>query len=319
MQDLRQSTASQIISLGQFLDSTDGDSEENGLTISNTDIKIRKNGATTLANKSSGGATNISNGVYHATLNATDSNTLGRLEIYVHVAGALAVKATFRVLTATAFDAIYAGTFNNLGGTAQTADNDTKISLIPTTAMRGTDNAATSAKQDTMETTLNAIPTTAMRGTDSAATSTKQDTMETTLNAIPTTAMRGTDGVDTATMRGTDNAATETKQDIIDTNVDTINTSTAGLSGAAMRGTDGANTATPLTFSQIWTTQLTESYASDGIAPTPAQALFITMQNLQSFTFVGTTQTVRRINDSTTAATYTLDDATNPTAKERTT
>jgi len=35
-------------------------------------------------------------------------------------------------------------------------------------AMRGTNNAATSAKQDTMETTLNAIPTTAMRGTDNA-------------------------------------------------------------------------------------------------------------------------------------------------------
>lgn len=82
---------------------------------------------------------------------------------------------------------------------AQSEDNDTKISLIPTTAMRGTDSAATSAKQDTMETTLNAIPTTAMRGTDSAATSAKQDTMETTLNAIPTTAMRGTDSANTVT------------------------------------------------------------------------------------------------------------------------
>lgn len=141
--DLRQSTASQIISLGQFLDSTDGDTEENGLTIANTDIKLRKNGATTLANKNSGGATNISNGVYHSTLNATDTDTLGRLEIYVHVAGALAVKSVFRVLTASAFDAIYTGTFNNLGGVAQSEDNDTKISLIPTTAMRGTDGANT--------------------------------------------------------------------------------------------------------------------------------------------------------------------------------
>lgn len=197
--DLRQSTASQEISLGQFLDSTDGNTEENGLTIANTDIKLRKHNTTTLANKNSGGATNISNGVYHATLNATDTDTAGMLEIYVHVAGALAVKSTFRVLTASAFDAIYTGTFNNLGGVAQTADNDTKISAIPTTAMRGTDSAATSAKQDTMETTLNAIPTTAMRGTDSAATSAKQDTMETTLNAIPTTAMRGTDGANTVT------------------------------------------------------------------------------------------------------------------------
>ena len=71
--DLRQSTASQEISLGQFLDSTDGDTEENGLTIANTDIKLRKHNTTTLANKTSGGATNISNGVYHATLDATDA------------------------------------------------------------------------------------------------------------------------------------------------------------------------------------------------------------------------------------------------------
>jgi len=60
----------------------------------------------------------------------------------------------------------------------QTVDNDTKISLIPTTAMRGTDSAATSAKQDTMETTLNAIPTTPMRGTDGANTTTPPTTAQ---------------------------------------------------------------------------------------------------------------------------------------------
>lgn len=111
--DLRQSTASQEISLGQFLDDTDGNTEENGLTIANTDIKLRKSGATTLANKNSGGATNISNGVYTATLDATDTDTAGELEIYVHVAGALAVKVTFNVLTQTAYDAKYTGTFFN--------------------------------------------------------------------------------------------------------------------------------------------------------------------------------------------------------------
>jgi len=89
------------------------------------------------------------------------------------------------------------------GGNTPTLSLQTSVDAIPTTAMRGTDNAATSAKQDTMETTLNAIPTTAMRGTDSAATSSKQDTMETTLNAIPTTAMRGTDSAATATALAT--------------------------------------------------------------------------------------------------------------------
>lgn len=115
--DLRQSTASQEISLGQFLDDADGNTEENGLTIANTDIKIRKHGTTTLANKNSGGATSISNGVYHSTLDATDTNTAGMLEIYVHVAGALAVKTTFDVLTQSAFDAKYTGVFNNVAST----------------------------------------------------------------------------------------------------------------------------------------------------------------------------------------------------------
>jgi len=143
--DLRQSTAGQVITVGQALDNTDGDTEENGLTIANTDIKIHKHNTTTLANKNSGGATNISNGVYHLTLNATDTNTAGRLVIYIHVAGALALKAEFDVLTATAFDAKYTGTFNNLGGVAQSADNDTKISLIEAaviTNAAGTDIAA---------------------------------------------------------------------------------------------------------------------------------------------------------------------------------
>lgn len=150
MQHLRQSTASQEVSFGQFLDSTDGDTEEGGLTIANTDIKIRKHGATTLANKNSGGATVISNGVYQATLDATDTNTAGMLEIYIHVAGALAVKSVYMVLTATAFDALYTGTFNNLGGTAQTADNDTKLTTLLAriigTLATGTHSPATAAQ-----------------------------------------------------------------------------------------------------------------------------------------------------------------------------
>ena len=300
---LRQSTASQEISLGQFLDSTDGNTEEGGLTIANTDIKIRKHGGTTLINKNSGGATVISNGVYQATLDATDTNTAGMLEIYVHVAGALAVKSVYTVLTATAFDALLTGTFNNLGGVAQTADNDTKLTTI--------------------DTVVDGIQTDLSNGTDGLG------AIKTSVDAIPTTAMRGTDNANTV---APDNASitailadtNELQGDWVnggrlDLILDTVAADVVNIDGAAMRGTDGANTTTPLTFSQMWTTQLTESYASDGTAPTPAQALFITMQNLQSFSFAGTTQTVRRIDDSTTAATYTLDDATNPTAKNRAT
>jgi hypothetical protein len=109
---LKQSTASQEIPLGPFLDTTDGDTEETGLTIANTDIKLWKAGATTLANKNSGGATHISNGIYYAVLDATDTNTLGSMKIFVHVAGALFCTLTCLVLPAASYDSLIAGTSN---------------------------------------------------------------------------------------------------------------------------------------------------------------------------------------------------------------
>ena len=111
---LRQSTASQEISLGQFVDSNDGDTEEPSLTIANTDIKLFKTGATTLANKNSGGATYISNGIYYAVLDATDTNILGSMVIFVHVAGALTIKKECLVLPANIYDSWILGTDNQV-------------------------------------------------------------------------------------------------------------------------------------------------------------------------------------------------------------
>lgn len=101
---LRQSTASQPVSLGYFVDSTDGNTEKTALTIANTDIKIWKTGATTLANKNSGGGTAISNGIYYCTLDATDTNTVGPLNLFIHVTGALPVRVPCCVLAANVFD-----------------------------------------------------------------------------------------------------------------------------------------------------------------------------------------------------------------------
>jgi hypothetical protein len=109
---LKQSTASQEILLGRFVDSTDGNTAETGLTIANTDIKIWKEGATTLADKNSGGATHISGGMYYAVLDATDTNTLGNLEVHVQVAGALSVARRFTVLSALVYDSLIDGSDN---------------------------------------------------------------------------------------------------------------------------------------------------------------------------------------------------------------
>ncbi len=106
---LRQSTASQEVLLGPFVDSTDGNTAETALSVANTDIKLHKAGATTLASKNSGGATHISNGNYYAVLDATDTDTAGTLAIVVQVSGALAVRHDALVLPPTVYDALIGG------------------------------------------------------------------------------------------------------------------------------------------------------------------------------------------------------------------
>jgi hypothetical protein len=105
---LRQSTASQEVLLGPFVSDTDGKTAQTGLTIANTDIKLWVEGATTEASKTSGGATHIASGRYYAVLDATDTATVGKLEINVHVAGALPVRREFHVLEEAVYDAMFA-------------------------------------------------------------------------------------------------------------------------------------------------------------------------------------------------------------------
>ncbi len=107
---LRQSTASQEVPLGHFVDDADGKTAETALSIANTDIKVWKAGATTLANKNSGGATHISGGIYYAVLDATDTDTIGPLVLFVAVSGALAVRLECEVLDEAQYDALFGTT-----------------------------------------------------------------------------------------------------------------------------------------------------------------------------------------------------------------
>lgn len=125
---LRQSTASQEIPLGYFVDSTDGNTEETALSIANTDIKVWKTGATTLANKNSGGATHISNGIYYCVMDATDTDTIGPLVVFCHVAGALTVRQEVTVLDEAIYDVMFGTTApatatNITAGTITTVTN----------------------------------------------------------------------------------------------------------------------------------------------------------------------------------------------------
>ena len=63
-------------------------------------------------------------------------------------------------------------------------------------------------------------------------------------------------------------------------------------------------------------TAITESYAADGDAPTLQAILFI-QQYLQERAISGTTMTVKKLDGSTAAMTFTLSDATSPTSITR--
>ena len=104
---LKQSTASQDIVIGAFVDDTDFKTAETGLTIANTDVKLMKDGGASV-DKNSGGGTHRVNGFYSLTLDATDTNTVGQLMISVKVAGALPVWLEGQVIEEAVFDLFYA-------------------------------------------------------------------------------------------------------------------------------------------------------------------------------------------------------------------
>src|SRR5215204_5443750 len=94
---LRQATASQSRSLGPFISDSDFKTPATGLTIANTDVKLVSNGGAS-ADKNSGGGTHRANGNYGLTFDATDTATVGELEVSSKVAGALEAFKTFWVL-----------------------------------------------------------------------------------------------------------------------------------------------------------------------------------------------------------------------------
>lgn len=64
-------------------------------------------------------------------------------------------------------------------------------------------------------------------------------------------------------------------------------------------------------------TALTESYATDGAAPTLSQFLYMVHSELAEFSIAGTTITCKKLDGSTTSMTYTIDSATDPTSRTR--
>lgn len=155
---LRQSTASQEVMLGPFLDSTDGNTAETALSIANTDIKLFVTGATSEASKNSGGATHIAAGRYYTVLDATDTATIGPMRVSCHVAGALAVWLDCCVLAANVYDVMFGTTAPSTYAGGDTAGTTTLLGRVTGavllaanyTAPANADIAAIKAKTDNL-------------------------------------------------------------------------------------------------------------------------------------------------------------------------
>lgn len=312
---LRQST-SQAINFGPFLDSTDGDTEETALTIAQSDMLLSKDGGGYAQKSAAGNATHDSDGNYTTTLSTTDTNTVGELKLYVHVSGALAVWERFYVVEEAIYDKLFAasGELNDLSAAQVNAEVDTGLADYdgPTKAELDSGFAAlndlTAAQVNAeVDTALadygpNTITPLSAAGTRTALGMAAAN-LDTQLAALPTAAENRAE---------MDSNSTQLAAIVADTN-ELQSDDVPGLI-AALNDPTAAAIAT-----SVLTTQMTESYAADGVAPTLAQCLFLVQQAINDFVISGTTKTVRQLDGTTPAGTFTLDDGTNPSAITRAT
>ncbi len=164
-------------------------------------------------------------------------------------------------------------------------------------------------KVDTIDTNVDDIETDT--GTTLPATLStmdgKIDTLDTVADGIKTV----TDVIDDGTS-GLVKIASDVAAILVDTATDGVKIGADAIDASALK----ADAVTEITTSML-TTAMTEAYAADGAAPTLAQALFAIQQFLQERAVSSTTLTVKKLDGSTTALTFTLDSATAPTSITR--
>lgn len=102
---LKQSTAVDI-AIGPFVDSADGFTAETALTLSQADIRLKKNAGAWAQKNDATSATHEEAGWYECELDATDTNTLGILIVAVNETGALPVWREFMVVPANVYDSL---------------------------------------------------------------------------------------------------------------------------------------------------------------------------------------------------------------------
>ena len=125
MQYIKQSTAA-TLKIGPFVDDTDGKTPETALDIAQADVRLSKNGGNMAQKTEATSCTHDELGVYGCPIDATDSATLGRLQLFVVETGALPVWHDFMVVPANIYDSMFSTDklevdLLQMGGVAQSA------------------------------------------------------------------------------------------------------------------------------------------------------------------------------------------------------
>ena len=324
---LKQSTASQEVVIGPFLDEDDGKTAETGLTISNTDIRLSKAGANIVA-KNSGGGTHDELGFYQITLDATDTNTVGELLIAVHESGALPVFKYCYVLEEAIYDSLFAAS-------AAAFDANQRVDVAQIEGSDATDqiNAACDAAIETYG--LDHLVSASVAGSDIVDNSivaklvSKESTADwddfvnttdslqalrdrgdaswTTGGGSAPTAAAIADAVWDEATSGHTSSGTFGEQ--VKTDIDAILVDTAEI------GSAGAG------LTALWTTDIVEAYAGPTeTACTPAQLLYMIFSCVGSYAVSGNKITTYDLPGSGTMAQamrFDMDDATSPTYRKR--
>jgi len=122
---LKQSTAVDFLA-GPFVDDTDGKTPETGLTITQAEVRLSKNGGNMAQKNEATALAHDELGMYTCKLDDTDTNTLGTLQVTIWENGALIVYHEFMVVPLNVWDSMFGADYLQtdlvqMGGVAQSA------------------------------------------------------------------------------------------------------------------------------------------------------------------------------------------------------
>lgn len=122
MRFLKQSTSVDV-GVGPFLDESDGKTTETSLSITQADIRLKKNNGNWAQKAAAQTLSHEEAGWYELTLDATDTDTLGILLVAIHESGALPVWVEFHVVTANVYDSLFSTDVLDVSVTQWTGTN----------------------------------------------------------------------------------------------------------------------------------------------------------------------------------------------------